>query len=35
MSAFAGRELKLNQKVYTSEVNDNKRNQAIAKLLDA
>jgi len=35
MSAFAGRDLKLNDKVYTSEVNDNKRNQAISKLLDA
>ena len=35
MSAFAGRDLKLNKEVYTSEVNDNKRNQAISKLLDA
>ncbi len=35
MSAFAGRDLKLNKDVYTSEVNDNKRNQAISKLLDA
>lgn len=35
MSAFAGRHLILNQEVYTSEVNDNKRNQAISKLLDA
>ncbi len=35
MSAFAGRKLKLNNKVYISEVNDNKRNQAISKLLDA
>jgi len=35
MSAFAGRNLKLNNQVYISEVNDNKRNQAIAKLLDA
>jgi len=35
MSAFAGRDLKLNDKVYISEVNDNKRNQAISKLLDA
>jgi glutaminase len=35
MSAFAGRDLKLNDKVYVSEVNDNKRNQAISKLLDA
>jgi len=35
MSAFAGRKLKVNSEVYISEVNDNKRNQAIAKLLDA
>jgi glutaminase len=35
MNAFAGRDLKLNQEVYKSEVNDNKRNQAISKLLDA
>ena len=35
MSAFAGRKLNLNSEVYISEVNDNKRNQAIAKLLDA
>jgi len=35
MSAYAGRELKLNKEVYVSEVNDNKRNQAISKLLDA
>ena len=35
MSAFAGRKLTLNEEVYHSEVNDNKRNQAIAKLLDA
>ncbi len=35
MSAYAGRQLKLNDEVYTSEVNDNKRNQAISKLLDA
>ena len=35
MSAFAGRKLSLNDEVYHSEVNDNKRNQAIAKLLDA
>jgi glutaminase len=35
MSAFAGRNLKVNERVYISEVNDNKRNQAIAKLLDA
>jgi len=32
---FAGRKLTLNEKVYNSEVNDNKRNQAISKLLDA
>ncbi len=35
MSAFAGRKLTLNDEVYDSELNDNKRNQAIAKLLDA
>lgn len=35
MSAYAGRKLKLNEAVYKSEVNDNKRNQAISKLLDA
>jgi glutaminase len=35
MSAFAGRNLQLNQDVYRSEVNDNKRNQAMAKLIDA
>ena len=35
MDAFAGHELAFNQEVYISEVNDNKRNQAIAKLLDA
>ena len=35
MSAFAGRKLTLNNEVYQSELNDNKRNQAIAKLLDA
>ena len=35
MNNFAGRELPFNEKVYISEVNDNKRNQAIAKLLDA
>jgi glutaminase len=35
MSAFAGHQLKLNKEVYKSELNDNKRNQAIAKLLDA
>jgi len=35
MSAFAGRHLTLNEPVYISEVNDNKRNQAISKILDA
>jgi glutaminase len=35
MSNFAGRELHVNKAVYRSEVYDNKRNQAIAKLLDA
>lgn len=35
MSAYAGRNLTLNKPVYKSEVNDNKRNQAISKLLDA
>ena len=35
MSAYAGRHLKLNEDVYISEVNDNKRNQAISKILDA
>jgi glutaminase len=35
MSAYAGRQLKLNKLVYVSEVNDNKRNQAISKILDA
>ena len=35
MSAFAGRKLSLNKEVYISEVNDNKRNQAISKILDA
>ncbi len=35
MSAYAGRQLKLNDDVYISEVNDNKRNQAISKILDA
>ncbi len=35
MDGFAGHELAFNEKVYISEVNDNKRNQAIAKLLDA
>lgn len=35
MDAFAGRVLPFNDKVYESEVNDNKRNQAISKILDA
>jgi len=35
MDDFAGRKLNFNEKVYQSEVNDNKRNQAISKLLDA
>lgn len=35
MDAFAGRHLNFNEVVYQSEVNDNKRNQAISKLLDA
>ncbi len=35
MDDFAGKKLNFNQEVYHSEVNDNKRNQAIAKLLDA
>ena len=35
MDDFAGRKLDFNNKVYQSEVNDNKRNQAILKLLDA
>ena len=35
MNAYAGRKLPFNQKVYISEVNDNKSNQAISKLLDA
>jgi len=35
MSAYAGRKLELNEPVYDSEVNDNKRNQAISKILDA
>jgi glutaminase len=35
MDAFAGKKLNFNDKVYDSEVNDNKRNQAISKLLDA
>ncbi|MEA2111982.1 MAG: glutaminase A [Campylobacterota bacterium] len=35
MDDFAGRKLPFNEKVYVSEVNDNKSNQAISKLLDA
>jgi glutaminase len=35
MNDFAGRKLPFNEVVYDSEVNDNKRNQAISKLLDA
>ncbi len=35
MNDFAGRKLPFNEKVYISEVHDNKSNQAIAKLLDA
>lgn len=35
MDAYAGRTLRFNEVVYQSEVNDNKRNQAISKLLDA
>lgn len=35
MNDFAGRKLPFKEDVYHSEVNDNKRNQAIAKLLDA
>ena len=35
MDAYAGRKLSFNGEVYKSELNDNKRNQAIAKLLDA
>jgi len=35
MDEFAGRKLEFNDVVYQSEVNDNKRNQAISKLLDA
>ena len=35
MDDFAGRELPFNEEVYQSEVNDNKRNQAISKILDA
>jgi len=35
MNDFAGKKLNFNEVVYDSEVNDNKRNQAISKLLDA
>ena len=35
MDAYAGQELSFNDEVYKSEVSDNKRNQAISKLLDA
>jgi len=35
MDDYAGHKLAFNQKVYISEVNDNKGNQAISKLLDA
>ena len=35
MDEYAGRELPFNEEVYVSEVNDNKRNQAISKILDA
>jgi len=35
MNNFAGKELGFNENVYTSELNDNKNNQAIAKILDA
>lgn len=35
MDDFAGKKLGFNDVVYDSEVNDNKRNQAISKLLDA
>ena len=35
MDDFAGRKLPFNEVVYDSEVNDNKRNQAISKILDA
>jgi len=35
MDAFAGKKLNFNEEVYHSEVNDNKRNQAISKILDA
>ena len=35
MDDFAGTKLSFNEEVYDSEVNDNKNNQAIAKILDA
>lgn len=35
MDAFAGKKLNFNEEVYDSEVNDNKNNQAISKILDA
>ena len=35
MDDFAGKKLGFNEKVYESEVNDNKNNQAISKILDA
>jgi len=35
MDDFAGKKLGFNDKVYESEVNDNKNNQAISKILDA
>ncbi len=35
MDAYAGHTLSFNEEVYRSEVSDNKRNQAISKLLDA
>ena len=35
MDAYAGAKLGFNEKVYDSEVNDNKNNQAISKILDA
>ncbi len=35
MDDFAGRKLSFNEEVYISEVNDNKNNQAISKILDA
>ncbi len=35
MNDYAGKKLSFNEEVYDSEVNNNKRNQAISKLLDA